>query len=135
MGGNATFYNRSVRHDGEVRLRASNSVEVKFTETDGLVVCAVESQAQTECRLFVCKVSVLDCCAVNWAVTERGELELDIVLATELLLGIGGGGKDGNQGQGRKDVLHLVVSLWGFRAQEKQFRRSADTYARFFHNV
>ena len=89
---------------------------------------------RTEGGLFVRKVPVLDGGSVDWAVTKWSELELDVVLATELLLGVGGGGKEGHQGQGRKDVLHLEVSEIGFRPQEKQFRRSSATYPRFFHN-
>jgi hypothetical protein len=128
------LFSKSVRHDAEVGLRTANTVEVKLAEANGLLVGAIEGQAQTEGGLFVREIPVLDGGSINRRVTERRELQFDVVFAPELLLGGGRSGKQGNQCQGGQDVLHLEVSK-SFRAQEREFGARSGTYPRFFHNA
>ena len=130
-GRDSAFNHSAVGHDGEVRLWATNSVEVEFAEADGLLVRAVEGQAQAECRFFIGKIPVFDGRTINWGIAEWRELQLNVVFAPELLLGGGRSGKQGNKCQGGQDVLHLEVSK-SFRAQETQFPRNARNISTSF---
>ena len=130
-GRNSTFHDRAVRHDAEVRLRATYTIEVKLTEADGLLVGAVEGQAQTERSLFIREVPVLDGGTINRGITEWGELQFNVVFASELLLGGGRSGKQGNQCQGGQDVLHLEVSN-SFPAARKGIRAKVRNISTLF---